>query len=73
MRNVTIALDEQLIDEGRRYAATQGTTLNGLIRDLLTRTVQKSRSGGLNEAFRLADELQLKSHSKWTREDLHDR
>jgi hypothetical protein len=35
MKNVTIALDERMIQQARRIAAERSTTLNGLIRDYL--------------------------------------
>jgi len=38
--NVTLAMPENLVAESRRYAAAHGTTLNALLRDLLS---------GLNE------------------------
>ena len=35
MKNLTIALDERMIQQARRIAAERSTTLNGLIRDYL--------------------------------------
>ena len=39
MKNITIALDESIINAGREYAKKQNTSLNGLIRTLLEQRV----------------------------------
>ena len=40
MSNITLALDDDLIKQGRKYARQNGTTLNALIRELLANTVR---------------------------------
>ena len=37
--NVTLAIDEKLVEKGREYARLHGTTLNSLIRDQLAAVV----------------------------------
>lgn len=41
MKNVTLAIDEKLLDAGRAYARAHNTSLNNLIRESLRRTVVK--------------------------------
>jgi hypothetical protein len=72
MKNITIALDEKVIEAGRKYAQRNNTSLNGLIRSLLEQTVMPSSQHWLDECFELMDQAQAKSRgSKWKREDLY--
>jgi len=74
MKNITLSIPEDLIKQGREYAAKHGTTLNGLIRKLLKSTVQ---SGQQTKARQVLMEMKkLKSPLKsinWKREDLYER
>ena len=73
MPNITLSLNEELLQAGRRYAHDHNTSLNALVRDLLGKTVKKDSKGGLEEFFRLADENKWSSKGqKWKREDLYD-
>jgi predicted HicB family RNase H-like nuclease len=49
MANVTISIDDKLLKEGRKYAKSHGTSLNALIRQLLSGTVQSSSDDWLQE------------------------
>ena len=74
-KNITLAMDEAVLDRVRIIAAQRKTTVNGLVRDFL--------SGLANENERLADtRRQLKAlmeHSsgrmgpdyKWNREEIY--
>jgi hypothetical protein len=73
MANVTISIDEELLKEGRRYANMHGTSLNSLIRQLLSKTVTAASNDWLEECFRLMDRAKGDSKGeKWNREDLYD-
>ena len=75
MPNVTLSMDEKLLEQSRKYAKSHGTSLNGLIRKLLTRTVKPSSADqdSLDDFFRIADNAHYTSHGKkWKREDLYD-
>lgn len=74
MRNLTISLQEHILNQGRQYAKIHHLSLNGLIRDLLAKAVMKpSGAAWLEESFRLADKAQGNSQGKrWTREELYD-
>jgi hypothetical protein len=75
MKNITISLDEALIKAGRAYAQKNQTSLNALIRDLLTKTILKEPDLLLKEMFQLMDQVNVKSANgiNWTREELHAR
>lgn len=73
-KNLTIALDDQLIKRARLYAAERGTTLNVLLRQLLEEEVGDRVNLTANETFRLMDEAGPQpTPGKWSREDVYDR
>jgi hypothetical protein len=74
MKNITLALDEETLAAGRDYAQRHRTTLNGLVRELLVKTVLADRASAVREMFRLMDAHPGNSRGKrWTREDLYAR
>ena len=71
-KNITIAIDEQLIAAGRAYAQQHNTSLNGLIRQLLEQAVLPASSQWLDECFALMDQAAPNSQGEqWKREDLY--
>ena len=44
MKNITLAVEENVLDEARRYAANRKTTVNGLVRDFLGEGLQQERA-----------------------------
>ena len=73
MPNITISLDEALLQSGRRYAQKHHTSLNGLIRKLLEETVTVDSKDWLDECFDLMDRAGASSDGRcWKREDLYD-
>ena len=74
MKNITLALDEETLEAGRAYADRHQTTLNALVRELLTKTVVTDRQAAVREMFRLMDAHPgHSSGQRWTREDLYAR
>lgn len=74
MKNITLSLDEETLAAGRAYAERHNTTLNALVRDLLSRTVRVDRLAAVDELFRLMDLSPGRSHGqRWTRDDLYER
>jgi Arc/MetJ family transcription regulator len=75
-KNVTLAFDEELLAEARKYAASKKTTVNALIRDYLTAIAgQEDR---LTRARRRLLELAERSTLEvgeitWKRDDVHER
>ena len=76
MKNITLAIDEDVLNEVRVYAAKHNTTVNGLVRDFLKRLAeQEDRTARARRRLR---ELAEKSTAEvgpvtWKREDLYDR
>lgn len=76
MKNITLAMDEKLLEEVRIYAAKRNTTVNGLVRDFFTRIAeQEDRTARARRRLR---ELMEKSTAEvgpinWKRDDLYDR
>lgn len=76
MRNVTLAIDEELLLEARKIALERNTSVNRLIREYLGRLVEEEgkRSQALGRLTRAMDAGVLTvGERRWTREDLHER
>lgn len=72
MSNITISLNDKLIEQSRRYAANHHASLNGFIRSLLTKAVQADTQTWLQECFSLMNKAHGNSQGKtWIRDDLH--
>lgn len=66
------AVDERLIEEGRKYAREHHTPLNALIRDLLARVVRERRTDWGTGCVKEMDAAHGRSRGKtWEREDLY--
>ena len=73
MRNITISLEDEVLEAGCEYARRNKTSLDALIRQLLTQTVMPASSHWLEECFALMDKAQADSDGwDWRREDLYD-
>ncbi len=75
MKNVTLAVEDKLLEDSREYAQRHHTTLNAMVRTFLRQTVTRSSpENWMKELFRLADEAHGNSRGwKWNREELYDR
>lgn len=75
VKNVTISLDEGLLEESREYAARQGTTLNQLVRDFLERTVRRRRRERIESFLEWAESKRMApKDGRWlTRDEVYDR
>lgn len=75
-KNVTLAVDAEILAAARRYAAANNTSINALIREALTGFAARSRRAdeAWERLFELADEEGARAGSaRWSRDDLHDR
>jgi hypothetical protein len=76
MPNITLAIDEELLDKARSYAERKGTTLNALVRELLGNEIDQDLRR--EEARRGLLELMDKSTTrlgpdyKWNREEVYE-
>ena len=75
MKNITLAIDEDLLDKVRIYAAKRQTSVNGLVRDYLTGVA--SEDDWLADTRRQLKELMVSSTGrmgpdyKWDREEIY--
>ena len=76
MRNLTLAIEDEVLETARRLALERGTTLNQLVRDHLADLVaREGRRRAAAERLKLAmrEELTEVGPRTWTREDLYVR
>jgi len=76
MKNITLAVEDEVLAEVRKYAAVRGTTVNALVRDYLGGIAQsESRAKkAREELLKLSEESTLDLGTwKWNREELYDR
>ena len=78
MKNVTLAIDETLLEQARSLAEKRRTTLNAMVRSLLAHEVeQEDRIAWAREGMRrLIQEKQLKDDGnappfKWNRDEIY--
>jgi hypothetical protein len=75
MKNITLAIDEELLKRARQLAASRKTTLNALVRSLLTSEVeQEDRIAWAREGMRrLMDRPAQEAGPayKWNRQDAY--
>lgn len=72
MKNITLSIDEDILQAGREYAKRHNLSLNALIRKILKQTVVSDSNEWLNETFDLMDRAVADSKGKkWKREDLY--
>ncbi len=76
MPNITLAIDEELLDKSREYAANKGTTLNALVRELLGDEIAQAsrREEARRGLLELIDNstARLGPDYKWNREELYE-
>jgi hypothetical protein len=58
MKNITLAVDDLVLADVRRYAIAHGTTVNALVREALEAIAERVRrqESEWDELFRLADQ-----------------
>jgi hypothetical protein len=74
--NITLAIDEELLEKARRYAERTGTTLNALVRELIGETVDREQRiaearKGLLELMHTST-ARLGKDFKWNREEVYE-
>ena len=75
-KNITMAIEEDLLKKARKIAIDKNTTLNGMIRAYLNNLVEQeehSKKEIIAELKKLFDKSQAVVGEKtWTRDDLYD-
>jgi hypothetical protein len=76
MKNITLAIDEKVLDRVRVIAAERKTTVNALVREFLTETASEieRREESRRALLKLIDESQadMGPNFKWNREALYE-
>jgi hypothetical protein len=76
MRNLTLAIEDELLEGARKWALERGTTVNQLVRDHLAELVARGgrrRAAAERLKRAMAEDRVLLSPRTWTREDLYER
>jgi len=73
--NLTLSIDERLVEQARQVAQSMGTSLNQLVRDYLEEiTSQSTAAEDMAEIRRLSAEGQGRSGGwKFDRDEIHER
>jgi hypothetical protein len=72
MKNITLSIDDELLQKGREYARSHNISLNVLVRRLLEQAVVRKESRWLDDMFDLMDKANVSSKGKrWTRDELY--
>ncbi len=74
MKNITLSLPDELLEQSRSYAQQHGTSLNELVRQLLRTQIHFRRQNPLEAFLRHTQHFSLKTKgSNWSRTDIYDR
>ena len=77
MKNITLAIDDEVLDRVRAYAAEQKTTVNAIVRQHLEKLAAENdkRAEARRHLLRLAQTSRgrLAPDYLWNREELYDR
>ncbi|TIN46461.1 MAG: hypothetical protein E5Y32_10395 [Mesorhizobium sp.] len=75
MKNITLAVEDEVLEQVKLTAAEQGTTVNALVREFFATVAAKRRANdGARLALLLTYEASGDMGSKtWNRAALHDR
>ena len=76
MKNITLSVEEKVLESARRYASGRNATVNGLVREFLAGIAE--REVRARQARRKIRQLSGRSPARigtpsWTRDDLHAR
>ena len=72
MKNITLSIDETVLQAGREYARNHNISFNSLVRKLVEQTVVTNKDYWLHDTFSLMDTLNATlGNEKWTREELY--
>jgi hypothetical protein len=72
MKNITLSIEEDVLQAGRDYARNHNISFNVLVRRLIEQTVVHGTDRWLEDTFSLMDKVNVSSgNQKWTREELY--
>lgn len=75
MANLTLSIDDELLQRAREAALRERTTVNALVREFLQRyaDARRQRLAAIDALDVVAGRIESGSTGRWTREDLHER
>lgn len=75
MANLTLSLDDGLLQKAREAALRENTSVNALVREYLKQYVnaRERRLRALDALDKVAERTGSASDERWTREALHER
>jgi plasmid stability protein len=75
MANLTLSLDDELLQKAREAAVREHTSVNALVREYLKQYVnaRERRLRALDTLDALAERTASASDESWSRESLHER
>jgi hypothetical protein len=77
MKNVTLSIDDRVLDRARKLAAERGTSVNQMIRDYLARETATETEDAYRARMEMVEMARRADVPRtllpWTREELYDR
>ena len=75
MANLTLSIDDDLLQKAREAALREHTSVNALVREYLKQYVnaRERRLSALDALDTVAERTESTSSERWSRESLHDR
>ena len=74
MKNTTISIDEQTLEEARSYAGRLGYSFNAWVNKIIENAIRRSPEKSMGELLSLADSCVGNSKGKrWTRDEIYER
>lgn len=75
MANLTLSIDDELLQRAREAALRERTTVNALVREFLQRyaDARRQRLAAIDALDAVAGRIESGSTGSWTREALHER
>ena len=75
MANLTLSLDDELLQKAREAALREHTSVNALVREYLKQYVnaRERRLRALDALDEVAERTDSESRERWSRESLHER
>jgi predicted transcriptional regulator len=75
MANLTVSIDDELLQKAREVAVRERTSVNALVRDYLVRYVgsKSQQRAAIRQLDKLASTSRSKLSSSYTRDELHVR
>lgn len=72
MKNITLSIDEDVLQAGREYARQHHVSFNVLVRKLIEQTAVQKKSRWLEDTFTLMDRANVSVAGRpWRREELY--